>query len=647
MNNTKYKSKRFLLPILSLVLISIIVIASVSSYLTINMFKSHMEEHIVNTKNEYTQKHKNKVQQEVDFANESIKFQISQIENKLKESLKEKVLIALNITKHIYNTHKDTHNKEQLKEKISAALAAIKYNDNRGYYFMYDNKTKIIFGHPMKKFIGKDMTKFKDVRGQNLMQLDTASLKNNKIAYSKIYFNKPNNQKDEFPKITCITKFEALDVVIGIGEYLDVIENRTKEYVLNRFSKINSDHDQYLFIMDIHNFKGGNKFATLLLNSNRPDLVGVKLSSEALDIKGKAYRKEFLKLVNKEGGGFTDYWYKKPSSQNHELKVSYVYLQKDWNWLIASGFYYGELEEQIQLMKESVASYTNDIINKTLIWVISLSFIAILLAIFVSFRIDKTIKEYTNEIVDYENNKREQEHLLVQQSKLASMGEMLNNIAHQWRQPLSTISTVATGTKLQKELDSLSDEQLLSALDTINLSSQYLSQTIDDFRSFFNPKNSKLKKINLSELLDKTLNIIESQFKTKEIEIIKDIQINNILLHENELMQVLMNILNNAKDSLELQEVTNKLIFITAYMKEEDFYIEILDNAGGIDDSIIDRVFEPYFTTKHQSQGTGIGLYMSQSIVQKHLHGTIKVVNKTYEYDEMNYTGALFTIKIS
>ena len=227
------------------------------------------------------------------------------------------------------------------------------------------------------------------------------------------------------------------------------------------------------------------------------------------------------------------------------------------------------------------------------------------------------------------------------------MGEMIGNIAHQWRQPLSTITTASTGAKLQKEMNCLSDSQLDSALVTINNSAQYLSQTIDDFRGFFNPKNSVLEEFKIEDTLIKTFKIIDAQFNAKGIKIVKDIENYQLLSIENDLIQVLINILNNAKDALIENEKTNRLIFINTYQKDDSFYIEILDNAGGIKDVIINRIFEPYFTTKEKKQGTGIGLYMSNEIIKKHLNGIIEVSNETYDFENNQYTGAKFTIKLS
>ncbi len=237
---------------------------------------------------------------------------------------------------------------------------------------------------------------------------------------------------------------------------------------------------------------------------------------------------------------------------------------------------------------------------------------------------------------------RQKDTMLFQQSKMAAMGEMLENIAHQWRQPLSVISTSASGIKLEKEYGILTDEFLIDALGGIVRNTQHLSNTIDDFRDFFKTDKPKENFI-LKHALDKTLEIVSSKFKNRNIEVVENIEDIEVFGLENELVQVIMNILNNAKDVLENIEA-QRYIFIDIYKKDEDVIISIKDNGGGIPDAIINRVFEPYFTTKHKSQGTGIGLYMSEEIVVKHMSGKIIVENEEYVYANNKYKGAKFSI---
>ena len=255
----------------------------------------------------------------------------------------------------------------------------------------------------------------------------------------------------------------------------------------------------------------------------------------------------------------------------------------------------------------------------------------------------KQMNKKLYEKIEIEMKKNEEKHRIsIQQSRMASMGEMLENIAHQWRQPLSTISVVASGIKLKKELNILNDEELDDALSHIKNATQYLSNTIEDFRNFFS-KDKISSNINIRSTINKTIDLVSSTFAKEGITLVRNIQDINFASFENELIQVLMNILINAKDALENKQ-SQKLIIIKVKQHKNNIIITIKDNAGGINEDIIDKIFEPYFTTKHQFNGTGIGLYMSKLISEKHLDGEIIVRNVSFEFNNTIYQGALFKI---
>jgi len=226
------------------------------------------------------------------------------------------------------------------------------------------------------------------------------------------------------------------------------------------------------------------------------------------------------------------------------------------------------------------------------------------------------------------------------------MGEMIANIAHQWKQPLSTITTASTGLKIQKEMNCLSDEQFISSVELINNSAQYLAQTVDDFRDFFKPDRNKFEEVSISQIIDKTLKLLEPKLKTQNIKIIKNIKDTKINTVENALIQVLINLINNARDEL-IKYDYKRLIFITSYKKDDYLYIEIKDNAKGISPNILNKIFDAYFTTKTKKEGTGIGLYMSNDIITKLLNSEIYVENKEFSYQNEEYKGAEFTIKLN
>jgi len=241
---------------------------------------------------------------------------------------------------------------------------------------------------------------------------------------------------------------------------------------------------------------------------------------------------------------------------------------------------------------------------------------------------------------------KQQEEQLIQQAKLVSMGEMIGNIAHQWRQPLSVISTSASGIKVQKEYGILEDEFLFEACDAIDNNVQYLSQTIDDFRDFIKGDRTK-KKVYVEELINSFIHLIEASSKINEIDIVTQIDKNIAFeCYENELKQCFMNIYNNAKDVLKDKHILQKLLIIKVVQEGKYLSFYFTDNGGGIPQKILPNIFDPYFTTKHQSQGTGLGLSMTYNLITRGMEGTIKAENTTFNFGEKVYKGAQFKVQI-
>jgi signal transduction histidine kinase len=250
--------------------------------------------------------------------------------------------------------------------------------------------------------------------------------------------------------------------------------------------------------------------------------------------------------------------------------------------------------------------------------------------------LDKRVK---NEI----GKRRKQEQILINQSRFAAMGEMIGNIAHQWRQPLSVISTAATGTIINIEYNNSNDNEVIKHCQIINKNAQYLSQTIEDFKNYIN-NDRKMMNFSLTNNIKNLLSLVEATLKTHEINVILDLDENiNIDGYPNELIQCMMNIINNAKDAFTgIDE--KKYLFIHTCQNKDYLEIIVKDNAGGIPTSIIERIFDPYFTTKHQSQGTGLGLSMTYNMITKGMSGSIIAENMNYEYKNEEYNGAKFTI---
>ena len=255
-------------------------------------------------------------------------------------------------------------------------------------------------------------------------------------------------------------------------------------------------------------------------------------------------------------------------------------------------------------------------------------------------------KKRISTIIDISNLK-EKDRLITRQAKLADMGQMIANIAHQWRQPLSLISTTASGLKLYEELGKLDKNTLNESLDQIMMTTAHLSQTIDDFKNFI--KDDKEKTVfDLNDIIKKDLTLLEGIIKTSHINIVINKKSDDIIIkgYPNELTQAIVNIITNAKDVLVDKQIDEKYIFIELEKINNYGYLRIYDNANGVDDDIADKIFEPYFTTKHKSQGTGLGLFMTHRIIKDSMDGEIVVNNLGFTHKEKEYKGACFTIEL-
>ncbi|MGB6328046.1 MAG: ABC transporter substrate-binding protein [Halarcobacter sp.] len=236
--------------------------------------------------------------------------------------------------------------------------------------------------------------------------------------------------------------------------------------------------------------------------------------------------------------------------------------------------------------------------------------------------------------------------LLTKQAKMVAMGEMIQNIAHQWRQPLSIISTGASGLKLQKDLKGHIDDKFLDeTLTLIVQTSADLSNTINSLMNFFK-SSSRKDLLSSKNVIEKTLKVFDYNRSNGKINIIENIVDVEIISYESELMQILINILNNSREAFDLNKEEERFIFIDAKKVAKTLIIEIKDNAGGISDSVLSKIYEPYFTTKHEYHGTGIGLFMCQEILSKHMDGEIDTKNTSFEYEGKTYKGTLTTITI-
>jgi C4-dicarboxylate-specific signal transduction histidine kinase len=253
---------------------------------------------------------------------------------------------------------------------------------------------------------------------------------------------------------------------------------------------------------------------------------------------------------------------------------------------------------------------------------------------YIEMNFDDTLEDgnYIVTFIDITHLKSIEDQLFYSE-KMASLGNMIGNIAHQWRQPLSVISTCASGIAMKHEYGILKDEDIEPNMDMIVQNTKYLSETIDIFRDFIKESGDKeQRKVSIGEVISITLSIMSATLKNHYIDVVyvEPTEPYYKTMAKGEFSQVITNLINNAKDVLLERKVEKPIISIELTKIANHLVVMVEDNGGGIDDDIIKNIFEPYFTTKHKSKGTGLGLYICHKIVTESLGGKIYVQNGAY-----------------
>jgi signal transduction histidine kinase len=307
-------------------------------------------------------------------------------------------------------------------------------------------------------------------------------------------------------------------------------------------------------------------------------------------------------------------------------------LQEEY---LGSNFYSKELYIKSEDGIKMILEVKNEFLNKTseevkrqlIILVIICLILCVPLAIFLVNYMIKIKKDYEDKIESYVDENNKQTQLLMQNSKLTIMGDMISMIAHQWRQPLSTQSSIISTLLLKEQLGLLDNELLKEKLHDLNKVSQKMSKIIQQFSTFFKPSD-ELKTINVKETLSQTLELLSEELEKSNI----SVEVNcedtlEVVTYANELGQMIINIIKNSKESLEENnDESNRRISLMVYKNGNFFIIKITDNAGGIEPSLLPKIFDPYFSTKSKNS-RGLGLYICKVIAEEHLFGKIEVSN--------------------
>ena len=367
-----------------------------------------------------------------------------------------------------------------------------------------------------------------------------------------------------------------------------------------------------------------------------PGFIEVKALIENLFKDNNFYH--FIVINNKGDILFSNFYKEKNLNDIFNYFLNQKILQTDEGF-ITDEIYVKKFNDNMKVIfiqNKNLINKTNEM-SKTLTFIMLVLsiFFAIPLGMFFSKPLYSFYQELDKRVKEEIEKRQEKEQLLIAQSKLASLGEMLGNIAHQWRHPLTRLSLLIQNFELAAQKNKLTPEFIEKFKNQASAQINYMSQTIDDFTNFFKRDTKKIE-FYPKDIINEALKLIEGRLKQNRVEVNTEILKDEVILgYKSEFSQVILNILNNAIDVLKERNIKDRKIFIRINGKK----IEIEDTAGGIPEEIKDKIFEPYFTTKFQSQGTGIGLYMSKVIITQHFNG------KLFAYNSKK--GAVFVIDLN
>jgi len=606
----------------------------------------------------------------LDSINSYIVFKKATSTNVLKDKVKSRIEFADNLLTKLYNNSIGIESKSSIQINLLASLSDMKPDDH-GTYFIYGyNKKTDEFLFP--KITEKHGTKLIYSNKDFLNQFNELMKNKNEgfIFYTQDVVE--DSKIKQISKLTYIKKFEALNMILGYSVFLDKFDETTKDEVLNRLDLMTLKNEGCIFTLD-DNLK-------IIQHSRKKDKISKNLKDIVEDNLSQKIEEYFnLSKIDLSKKKYEHYW-RKINKQDYKLFV-FNYIQ-NWDWILGLSVNVENIDSHITKIIGSIEAQRNDSINESIKAALAFIIIASIISFFISKRINRLFTNYQRRIESQKNalkninatlaskveektqqlellngklkNKfkmevrknRKKDQILYNQSKMAAMGEMIGNIAHQWRQPLSTISTIASGNNLKIQFDTLSNDELQNDFTKIVDTTKHLSNTIEDFRNFF-MENKSIEKFDLNDVIEKGLSLISASMQNNYITISKNfnsVEINGV---KNELLQALLNILNNSRDILVEKKEDNRIIVIDIFKENDNFAsIVIKDSGGGIDDDLIEKVFEPYFTTKDTKHGTGIGLYMTKEIIVNHMNGKLHVQNEEFVYDDVIYKGASFKISL-
>ena len=563
----------------------VVVASAIIAYVLITTEIKEFKNHLKTFKTTLIDREKSAIKSVVENLINDIVYEENSRLIEIEKRVKNQTSIAYALIKSLLLKNTNIDKEEAIKE-VKRAILKISHNNDLEF-FLFENSGKLLYNKKSTLSIGKNFIDLEDINGKKFIK----NIVQNAGFVNYLWFVPKSNKISK--KITYSISIKELGITIGSGEFLDT-QYSLNQRIINKINEEQFSSNDFIFIYEIMSLSSSKNYSKLVLEKNiitdEKELMAIENILDKSDYKGKIFFE-------------------------YDNKLTYSDFLFDDRTFISAGVDLNLIKNIIKHETEISNANLNKKIISLILNILGISIVFFVFSYIMSKKIEKMFRNYRLKIAS-------SQQLLIQRSKMASMGEMIGNIAHQWRQPLSQLSGIFLDVETAHSHKELDTKYLAIRVNQANDLLEYMSKTIDDFKEFYNP-NAVETEFNIYDSVQNAVHIVESSLKFYNIEMNIDMDKS---LHlkglSNEFSQVILNLISNSKDIAVQRSIENPKIQISAQTDGNDISLHVEDNCGGIDAKIVDKIFEPYFTTKY-NYGTGIGLYMCKVIIEGKMRGKI------------------------
>lgn len=626
----------------SIVSIAISGFAILYSVWAFDRFKK-FERETVALRESYIQEQERLIQHELSAVIDYMEFNRSQIEERVKEVLRGRVYNAWDIADNIYKKYNGRLPEEEMQALVREAIRPITFNNGRGYYFAtgLDGIEQIFADHPEME--GRDFINVKDARGVPIIQEMISLVEKDGEGFYEYSWSRPNRDNADYRKLSFLKEFTPFSWFLGAGEYFDDMEEDVKQEILMRIDQLRFGQNGYIFIFDANG---------IVLSHPNKQLIST-------DIDG--FTQQMLKVDLKEGfGSFRYMWPRNDGGEDSE-KYSVILRFPEWGWLLGAGFHLDEVDKQIAQKQAEVKRQIISGSIKVAFVVVAMIFIILVVSRIVSQKIRKnialfsmffqksaiessrivadnvvfsefdTIARSANEMIDERNRvgkeKQDLQKRLQQSEKLEAIGTLAGGIAHDFNNLLTSI----TGNVSLLSIKIGKDDPRHQHIDSLVEASARAKDLVQQILAFGRKSHSEKEPIDLNEIVSASVSLLRATIPTTVV-LKKDLRLPECVVRADatQVQQIVLNLCTNAYQALP-EKKGEVLVSLTRCdassiscpipenLKDTFVaHLAVKDNGSGIAPEVLAHIFDPFFSTKDVGEGTGLGLSVIHTIVERH-----------------------------